>query len=95
MAVYYYKTALRMGDYDAAENYLEKYVNAGGTHKTLNQSLKYMDPLYGMDGKLKRKFLAEMDTDEREQYEKALAYIEELKDSGEDIEKEVFTGGGN
>ena len=91
MAVYYYKTALRLQDYDAARSYLEKYVLAGGTRKTFNLSMEAMDPLYGMKKELRKEFLADMTVEERSEYDQALVYVEELKASGADIEKEIFS----
>ena len=93
MAIYYYKTALRMKDYDSARDYLEKYVAAGGTSKTFNLSMKAMDPLYGMKTKVKNDFLASMTPEQKDEYEKAVEYVKELKSTGADLEKEIFSQG--
>ena len=47
-ALYYFKVALRYKDQDAADKYLYEYAINGGTAKGLVQSLKSMNPLYGL-----------------------------------------------
>ncbi len=44
-AFYYYKQALKYGDLDAAQRYLKKYYELGGTVKSRMQSMKYAHPL--------------------------------------------------
>ena len=44
-ALYYYRQALKFGDFKAAERYLKKYYSLGGTSRTLRGSIKRAHPL--------------------------------------------------
>jgi hypothetical protein len=44
-ALYYYRQALKYGDFKAAERYLKKYYELGGTSRTLRGSIKRAHPL--------------------------------------------------
>lgn len=90
MAIYYYKQALKMNDTEAAISYLQKYVAAGGTYKTYRQSIKALDPLYNMKGSVQEQFREWLDEDDRKKLDIAIAYMDEVRASGEDIEAEVF-----
>lgn len=70
-ALYYYKQALRYGDEEAADKYLAQYIEYGGTKKGLNQSLKTLDPFYGMSKAEKVQFLAQLTEREKAQLERA------------------------
>jgi hypothetical protein len=78
-AAYYYKVALKMEDWKAAEKYLKEYVFYGGTEKTFEATMKSMVPLYGMSKDDKAKLISELTPEEKEQYNKAVAYFEELQ----------------
>lgn len=52
-ALYYYKQAMKFGDPKAAERYLRKYYELGGTRKSALQSIKHAHPLASLP-KLKR-----------------------------------------
>lgn len=78
-AAYYYKVALKMEDWKAAEKYLKEYVFYGGTQKTFEATMKSMAPLYGMSKSDQEKFLSELTEDEKKQYDKAVKYFNELQ----------------
>jgi len=54
--LYYYKQALKYGDFDAAQRYLKKYEEAGGKWKNIRTSIKRADPLASLGGRDRRKF---------------------------------------
>lgn len=77
-AAYYYKVALKMQDTKAAERYLKEYVFYGGTKSTFESTMRSMAPLHWMSKTDKKLFFSEMTAQEKEQYDKAVAYFEEL-----------------
>jgi TPR repeat protein len=52
-AFYYYKQAMKYGDLDAAQRYLKKYYELGGSPKSKLQSIKFAHPLSSIS-KMKR-----------------------------------------
>lgn len=52
-AFYYYKQAMKYGDLDAAQRYLKKYYELGGTPRSKLQSVKFAHPLSSIS-KMKR-----------------------------------------
>jgi hypothetical protein len=62
----YYKQGLRYGDLAAAEKYLRRYYELGGTEKGLAQSVKRIHPLGGLVEKDWRPFLATLSPEEME-----------------------------
>lgn len=79
-AAYYYKQALKLQDYNAAQKYLAEFVTYGGTQKKLNDTMKYLDPTASMTKEEKKGFLAYMTPEEKATYDKAMAYYKELYD---------------
>lgn len=77
-ALYYYKLALKYGDHKGAEKYLALYAKYGGTVRGLEQSLSYLDPLYGLDEQEQQMFYMWLTTEEREQVHMALEYYYSL-----------------
>ena len=65
-AMYYYKKALKYGDLKAAEKYLKKYIDLGGTRKGMKLSIKYSSPLGMMSGKRRRAFLKTLTEKEKQ-----------------------------
>ena len=49
-AFYYYKQAMKYGDLDAAQRYLNKYYELGGSLKSRLQSVKYAHPMSSISG---------------------------------------------
>jgi len=79
-ALYYYKQALKYDDKKAANKYLKKYYELGGTDKGLKQSLASLNPLYGLvehrgEREQFREWLTE---DERKILDRAMKYYEDL-----------------
>lgn len=84
-AVYYYKSALKLGDAKAAEKYLAEYVLYGGTKATLKDSMAYLDPTNALSSKKKADFLKWITPEQKETYDKAMEYYKELQEISSDI----------
>ena len=65
-ALYYHKQALRFGDFEAAEKYLRKYAELGGTRKGLKASIRLADPTARVPKTLKRQFMFSLSPSERQ-----------------------------
>jgi len=74
-ALYYYKQALRFGDTSAAKKYEADYKAAGGTDKTIMQSLKMLHPLGTLSLPNEIRFRATLDARGEEELAKAEAYF--------------------
>jgi hypothetical protein len=77
----YYKQGLRYGDLAAAEKYLRRYYELGGTEKGLAQSVKRIHPLGGLVEKDWRPFLATLSPEEMESFRLALKWYNETYQS--------------
>lgn len=75
-ALYNFKLSLRYKDKEAARKYLLEYAMLGGTVKGLAQSLKTMDPLYGLNDEEKIAFVVSLNTEDRQKLVRALQYYQ-------------------
>ena len=75
-ALYNYKLALRYEDKEAAEKYLLKYIEQGGTKKGLAQSLKSMHPLHGLNKQDRATFVARLTKEQRKELDEAIRFYE-------------------
>lgn len=76
---YNYKLSLRLGDKNAAKKWLMEYWSLGGTGATMKQSIDSLDPLFKMDNKVKRDFLAQLSEEDKATYEVAKQYVKDLQ----------------
>ncbi|MHB8122580.1 MAG: methyltransferase [Desulfuromonadaceae bacterium] len=75
-ALYNFKLSIRYKDKEAARKYLLEYAMLGGTVKGLSQSLKTMDPLYGLNDEEKLAFVVSLDQEDRQKMVRALQYYQ-------------------
>lgn len=78
-AAFYYKLAIKLKDTNAIAKYMAEYVGLGGDDKSMDSSLQTMKPLQFMAADDRRKMIKQMTPDERETYDKAVAYYEEIR----------------
>ena len=64
-ALYYHKQALRFGDFEAAEKYLWKYRELGGTRKGLKTSIRLAEPTARVPKKRRNQFKISLSPSER------------------------------
>jgi hypothetical protein len=76
-ALYWYKTAIKYGDAEAAERYLKKYKELGGTTKGLKISIERAHPLAALPKKYRTKFLNELSEEDRETVKRAGKWYKE------------------
>lgn len=76
-ALYYYKQALKFGDIGAAERYLNRYYELGGTERGLGESIKRAHPLGMIAKKDRSAFLKTLSPEEMERYRLALRWYQE------------------
>ena len=77
-ALYNYKQALKLKDKKAADKYLKKYSELGGTAKGLQESLKNLHPLAGLSPADRVRFLKELRPAEREKVDLAIEHYKSL-----------------
>jgi hypothetical protein len=65
-ALYYWKRAVQWGDEDAAQKWLKKYQELGGTTRGLRQSLSLAEPLSGIKGRARREFKESLSAEGKE-----------------------------
>jgi hypothetical protein len=80
-ALYYYKKALIFDDKPAADRYLKKYEELGGTPEGLEKSIATFDPLFGLKDEEQDDFVASLSPDLAPKLEKAQRFYERLKDA--------------
>ncbi|MGE0161346.1 MAG: strawberry notch C-terminal domain-containing protein [Gemmatimonadales bacterium] len=73
-ALYYYKTALRWGDEDAATKWRERYFELGGTDRGMAQSIRMSHPLGLVSQEKRSAFLESLDAEDRQLVERAVAW---------------------
>lgn len=78
IALYYHKEALVFGDIESAKYYLQQYIMLGGTERGYNQSLKYLNPLYGVKEEELTEFKEFLGDKGRKDLEKAGKYYEKV-----------------
>lgn len=76
--LYYFKLSLKYGDKKAAEKYLKKYFEDGGTTKGLATSLNTMSPIYGLDDEELKLFISWLTPEEQKDLKKALKFYGDL-----------------
>jgi N12 class adenine-specific DNA methylase/small basic protein len=81
MALYNLKTAMRYGDQAAIKKYSTEYIKQGGTEKGYEQSLKYLDPLYGLNVEEKDRFMRSLTLQERQAVDRANKFYKEVLDN--------------
>ncbi|MBQ6775248.1 MAG: hypothetical protein IJP53_02210, partial [Synergistaceae bacterium] len=74
------KRTMRYGDKAAVRRYLKEYAKLDGTKKGLKQSMKAMNPLYGLSNAEKKQFLKWITADDRKYLNKANRYYHALAD---------------
>ena len=75
-ALYNFKMAVRYKDKEAAKKYLTEYAMLGGTLKGLNQSMRSLHPLYGLNMEEQIAYVKTLDTEDRLKLVRALVYYE-------------------
>ena len=78
-ALYYYKQALKYGDFKAAERYLyDYYYKYGGTTTGLKRSITMAHPLSGVKKMQRHKFRKSLTAKEAEKLERAIKWYREV-----------------
>jgi hypothetical protein len=73
-ALYYYKQAMKYGDLEAADRYIRKYAEMGGTAQGLQQSIRMAHPLSGIKKQDRARFLRDLTPAQRERLQKAIKW---------------------
>jgi hypothetical protein len=77
MALYNFRTSVRLNDNTSAEKYLKEYIVLGGTLNDIKTSARSLDPLNSMKKEDKKDFLSKLSKHELEVYNKGMAYYEQ------------------
>lgn len=75
-ALYNFKLSIRYKDKEAARKYLTEYAQLGGTSKGLEQSLKAMNPLNGLNKEEQVEFVKSLNSEDRAKLIRAIRYYE-------------------
>jgi len=75
-ALYYYKQALKFGDFKAAERYLMKYYDLGGKPSSLKQAIKQSHPLAGVKKMDRFKFKKDLNPAQLKTLERAIKWYD-------------------
>jgi len=90
-ALYYYKQALKYGDFKAAEKYLIKYYELGGKRTSIKRSITQAHPLAGIKKMQRHKFRKSLNPVEARTLERALEwYNQTYKKSSAKLEREAM-----
>lgn len=81
-ALFYYKQAVKLGDAEAAERYLQRYKDLGGSAKGLKISVQRAHPLAALPRKEMVKFMNRLDEGERETVQRATRWYKETYKQG-------------
>jgi len=73
--LYYFKVAVRYGDKEAAEKFLQEYVSYGGDAKGMDASVRAMHPLSGLSTAERPEFLNQLDEEEKGAYERSFKIL--------------------
>jgi len=87
MALYNFRTAVRLNDKDAAIKYLKEYWTYGGDLKSIESSARGLHPLNGMTKEDKSAFIAQLEGHEAEVYGKGITYYNQYAKDIQDIAK--------
>jgi len=77
VALYNFRTAVRLNDKAAALRYLKEYYVYGGDLAGVEASARGLDPLSGMKAEHKEAFLAQLQGKDWETYQKGMEYYEQ------------------
>lgn len=77
-ALYYYKQAVRFKDKEAADKYLARYKELGGTRQGLQTSIRNADPLAKVKKEYRRKFVESLSAADRERLETARKWYNDV-----------------
>ena len=77
-ALYNIKLAMRYGDKKAFEKYLLEYVALGGTSKGFKQSMKSLEPLYGLSKDDRAGYIMSLDAEGKENLLKSIDYYQRV-----------------
>ncbi len=77
-ALYYYKQAIRYGDFDAARKYYMQYLEHGGKRKGIAESVKRAHPLAGIPKKYQKWYVIQLSEKERKTLRSALAWYQDV-----------------
>jgi hypothetical protein len=75
-ALYYYKQAMKYGDLEAADRYIRKYAELGGTYQGLKQSIRMAHPLSGIKKQDRARFLSELTPAQRDRLNQAIQWYQ-------------------
>ena len=75
-ALYYYRQALKYGDFEAAERYLVKYYEYGGKRTGIKASIKRAHPLSGIKKMQRRQFKKDLSPAEQKTLERAIEWYD-------------------
>lgn len=84
-AAYYLKLSLRYGDIEGARHWLAEFRELGGTAQGLQQSIKTLGPLGGLNDLEKSQFLKTLTDDERVKLAKAQAFYDSVLDRSDEV----------
>jgi hypothetical protein len=70
-ALYYYRQALKFGDFKAAKKYREEYFKLSGSQRGMNISIKGAQPIAALPKKLRREFLRSLSPKDIKTYQAA------------------------
>jgi hypothetical protein len=87
MALYNFRTAVRMNDHKAAEKYIKEYMALGGDMKGIESSARGMNPLQSMKKEDKEAFIASLQGQDKIVYEKGMAYYDQYAKDLVDLAK--------
>lgn len=73
-ALYYYRQALKFGDFKAAERYHTKYLELGGKRKNIRESIRRAHPLAGIPTVQRRAFRNSLSPAEQATLDRAIAW---------------------
>ena len=73
-ALYFYKQAIKYGDKEARDKYLNEYRQLGGNVKGLRSSIKRAHPLAAMPKKYRYRFLLSLDAKDRRTVNRAISW---------------------
>lgn len=85
-ALYNYKLALRYKDETAKKKYLNQYFQYGGTEKGLTQSLKALNPLYGLNAEQQAQFFGKLTAKDRDRLKQAMKFYNDILSPGDDAD---------
>ena len=80
MALYNFRTSVRLHDQEAAENYFKEYIARGGTLSGITASANGLNPTKGMTIADRKNFIDSLQGQDKEVYDKGMLYYEQYKE---------------